>query len=122
MNSFVALKKSSLPERPSHDVIWSEVAASDLDQIITFIAQRNPRNVATFGRKILRRTASLANSPFRSRLIPELKAIGLEIYRELIIDPYRVMLKVQGKKVLILGVFDGRRDLEEVLFDRLTRL
>jgi toxin ParE1/3/4 len=106
----------------SYDVAWSDVAAGDLEQIALFIAQRNPQNARAFSQKLRRRVAALAHTPFRNRLVPELKAIGLEVYRELIVEPYRVLLKVQGKNVYILGVFDGRRDLEEVLFERLTRL
>lgn len=111
-----------MPELHHYDVIWSEVAVSDLDQIVTFIAERNPQNAITLWRRIRLRIESLSHAPFRSRLVPELKVIGLDIYRELIVEPYRVLLRVKSKKVLILGVFDGRRDMEEVLFERLTRL
>ena len=111
-----------MAERHSFEVLWTEIAASDLESIVGFVAQRNPQNALALWGKIRRRVEGLAAAPFRSRLVPELKAIGLDVYRELIIEPFRVLVRVQGKKVLVLGVFDGRRDLEEVLFERLTRL
>jgi len=47
--------------------------------------------------------------------------IGLDIYRELVLDPDRVVFRVRGTRVYLMGFFDGRRDLQDILFDRLAR-
>jgi hypothetical protein len=35
-----------------------------------------------------------------------------------VIYAYRVLLRVRGSKVLILGLFDGRRNMEDILVER----
>ncbi len=39
-------------------------------------------------------------------------------YRELIAAPYRIFYRITGKVVSLLGVLDGRRELEEMLVNR----
>jgi len=50
--------------------------------------------------------------------VPELKDVGITDYRELISAPYRIFYRITGRVVSILGVLDGRRDLEEILIHR----
>jgi len=42
-------------------------------------------------------------------------------YRELIIAPYRLIYRIRGHLVLVLGVFDSRRNLGDILLERLAR-
>lgn len=46
---------------------------------------------------------------------------NVKSFRELIIKPYRIIFKIENDSVYIMGVFDGKRDLEEILIDRLIR-
>ena len=105
-----------------YNVYWSYAAARDLESIIDFIALRNPERSKIVFEQIKRQAAALSQHPLRARLVPELKAIGLDLYRELLMDSYRALFRIYGREVVILGFFDGRRDLEEVLFERLTRI
>jgi toxin ParE1/3/4 len=41
--------------------------------------------------------------------------------RELVVSPYRLVYRVGSDAMVVLAVFDGRRDLEDVLVDRLRR-
>ena len=43
------------------------------------------------------------------------------VYRELIVRPWRIIYRVSTKRVLVLAVLDGRRDLEGLLLSRLLR-
>lgn len=61
---------------------------------------------------------SLATAPRRARVVPELRAEGLEMYRELVVSKYRVLFRVRDRDVVLLGVLDGRRDLAELLIQR----
>ena len=112
---------ANVPETPSFDVVWSSAAVGDLDGVISFIEMESADRALHVWTTLKRRIETLSRFPLRGRLVPELKAIGLDLYRELIVYPYRVLFRIQGRKVLVLGVFDGRRDLEEMLFERLTR-
>ncbi len=111
-----------MPESRLYEVYWSAIAEKDLVQIVEFIETEQPERAQELWRRIKKKSESLERFPLRGRLVPELKVIGLDIYRELIIAPYRLLFRMKGRHVLVLGFFDGRRDMEEVLFDRLTHL
>jgi toxin ParE1/3/4 len=103
-------------------VRWAPVAFQDLDEIIDYIAaQEGPEVAAVVYRKIKARIRTLSNHPGRCRVVPELKSVGVNEYRELIVSPYRVFFRVDGRDVGIIGVLDGRRDLEETLVQRAMR-
>jgi predicted metalloprotease len=40
--------------------------------------------------------------------------------REVVERPYRIVYRITGRTVAVLGVLDGRRELEDVLLERLT--
>jgi toxin ParE1/3/4 len=42
-------------------------------------------------------------------------------WRELVVKPYRILYRVSSDTVTVLAVFDGRRDLEDLLLERLLR-
>jgi len=92
----------------------------DPKHIILSLAQRNPLNSQIIFRQIRYRSETLATMPLRGRIIPELFAIGIDGYRrELVIHPYRLLYRIVERSIFVLGLFDSRRDLEEVLFERL---
>ncbi len=99
-----------------------EDAEEDLFEIITYIAAHDsPLNA---GRLLtnLERTGELSSSvPERGRVPPELKAIGISEYREVFFKPYRIMYRLQGTTVLIFAILDGRRELTDLLLQRLLR-
>lgn len=71
---------------------------------------------------LFRKTAAgLGNHPERGRIVPELESYGITAYRELIVAPWRIIYQVRGNDVYVLAVVDGRRNVEDVLLDRLTR-
>ncbi len=110
-----------MPSTPRYEVVWSDAAAGDFEGLFQFIAIENPVNAANACARIKKRADALHHLPQRGRGVPELKAIGLDLYREIVIDPYRLLYRIKDRNVWVLGLFDGRRDLEDVLLDRLTR-
>ncbi len=58
--------------------------------------------------------------PERCRIVPELKEQGILQYRELIVKPWRIIFRIAEKKVYALSVLDSRRNIEEILLERLT--
>lgn len=66
----------------------------------------------------MKQIETLSRSPSRARVVPELRELGIREYRELILSPYRVPFRIAGRVVAILGVFDGRRELAELLLKR----
>ena len=103
-------------------ILWAPVAAEDLDEIIDYIASQDGANAAaTLYAKLKKRTQTLLAYPRRCRIVPELRSMGVMEYRELIVSPYRVCFRIDEKDVGIIGVLDGRRDLEETLIRRAMR-
>ncbi|MGH9340541.1 MAG: type II toxin-antitoxin system RelE/ParE family toxin [Acidobacteriota bacterium] len=103
----------------AYRIEWSPSAVEDLIQIFEYIASNDhPSSAECFCSNILGRTHTLANYPRRCRIVPELKAVGVRQYRELIVPPYRILFRIDKDVVGIVGVLDGRRDLEELLIKR----
>lgn len=100
---------------------WAEVAKQDLLSIVDYLAARNPDAARSLLDTMESRSASLKTSPGRGRVIPELERLQLREYRELIVAPYRLLYRVAGARVLVLGVLDSLRNLQDLLLDRLVR-
>ena len=64
---------------------------------------------------------SLDQQPERGHYPPELHEHGVKVYREVFFKSYRVIYEVVGNQVVVLGCFDGRRDMQSLLERRLLR-
>ena len=102
-------------------VQWAEIAVRDLEEIVGFIALDSPANAERVLEKIERRASTLKSTPERGRVVPELTRLGMRTLRELVVKPYRLIYRTEGDTVTVLSLFDGRRDLEDLLLERLVR-
>lgn len=102
-----------------NEIIWTEYAYGDLEGILDHINYNNPENVSTVYQKILSKIRSLETFSAIGRTIPELEGLNISIFREMFEDPWRIFYRIEARRVYILAVFDGRRDLEEVIIKRL---
>lgn len=64
---------------------------------------------------------SLATPPARGHGLPELDRIGVSGFREVHWKPYRIIYEVLPADVHVHAVLDGRRDLQDLLAERLLR-
>lgn len=103
------------------NVVWSAAAAADLEAIIDFISRDSTEEALRVLDRLQRRAQRLTAPSLRGRIVPELRDEGIAIYRELIARPGRIIYRLDGESVLVLAVLDGRRDLADVLLERLTR-
>ncbi|HZF07803.1 MAG TPA: type II toxin-antitoxin system RelE/ParE family toxin [Thermoanaerobaculia bacterium] len=101
------------------EVLWSEVAVRDLDRIIDPIERDAPGAAQRIFDQIKKSSENLSTLPLRGRSVPELARFESTSYRELLIPPYRLLYRVGESIVLVVAVFDGRRDLESVVLSRL---
>ncbi len=102
-------------------VIWAKSAVQDIEEIIDYIAQDSPLTARKLFTQIKERVETLASSPYRGRYVPELQKQGILIYRELIIPPWRVMYRVTESNVYILTIIDSRRNVEDILLEKLIK-
>jgi len=107
--------------RRSFRVQWAEAAVRDLEELVSYIAADSPINAERTLDKLRRRAEALESAPSRGRVVPELAHFGLRSWRELIVKPYRIIYRIDESAVPVFAVIDGRRDLEDLLLERLIR-
>lgn len=103
-----------------YDVVWSNIAENDLKNIVEYIADDSPLNASRIFKRIKQKASSLYTSPERGRIVPEFRDQGILQIRELAISPWRILYRISGKRVLVLSVLDSRRNIEDILLQRLT--
>ena len=102
-------------------VVWTEAAARDMAEIATFVAGESPSGALRLLDRLHERARLLEASPRRGRFVPEMAAQGLRTWRELVAPPHRIVYRIDDRAVHVLAVLDARRDLADVLLDRLVR-
>ena len=105
---------------PKYKVIWTNVAENDFKEIIDFISIDSPQNALKLLISIKQKASNLYTLPETGRIVPELKGQGILQYRELIIQPWRLMYRIDEQKVYVLSVIDSRRNVEDILLARLV--
>jgi toxin ParE1/3/4 len=103
-------------------VEWTEGASADLATIIRFIAKDSAATATKVYQRIRKRASTLRTFPERGHLVPELAELDVINYRELSIPPYRIVYRIEKSKVFVQAVLDGRRDLRQILSERLLRV
>ncbi len=104
------------------DVFMSEDAEADILAIWKYVAHHDSVERANSLIDALQEAClTLFNFPDRGDCPPELQRVYVLEYRELHYRPYRVIYRILDRKVLIHVVLDGRRNLQELLLERLIR-
>ncbi len=102
-------------------VLWTEAAKLDLQLIVSFIAEGSPARALEVSQQVERRCRALGSFPERGRIVPELRAVGVLVYRELIEGRWRIVYRFDADRVHVTAVLDARRDLSSLLLERLGR-
>ena len=105
-----------------YQVYWSKTSESDLIAIIRSIRDTSPQADAKAFANNKDKASNLVMFPECGRIVPELLAQGIGHYRELIIPPWRVIYRFSGDAVYVLSVLDSRRNVEDILLERLIRI
>lgn len=108
-------------QQPEYSVYWTEAAQHDLESIINYIAVDSIDNALSVLYKIKEKADSLYTLPDRGRIVPELKFHNIDNYRELIHYPWRIIYRIEKNIVYVLSVLDGRRNMEDILLERLLK-
>ena len=102
-------------------VIWTETASRDLETIVSYIAKDSTQQAIKVLKRIRGKSTTLRSFPSRGRVVPELDELGIRNWHELIVSPWRVIYRIEGRSVFVGSVLDGRRDVEDILMQRLLR-
>ena len=104
----------------SFTVFLTADASRDLDELYHYIdAHDAPEKAEHVLSKIESTVKSLSKSPERGVYPKELLSLGIRDYREVFFKPYRLIYRVIGKKVYVLLIADGRRNMQTLLQRRL---
>ena len=97
-------------------------AENDIFSIYQYVAINDSiRKAEILLNNIEERISSLSELANRGHIPPELESIGIHDYREIHFKPYRIIYQIIESDVFIHCVLDSRRDLEDLLQERLLR-
>ena len=96
------------------EIVWTEPALDDLDEIAEYIALDKLSAAQNLVRKVFERVDRLADSPNSGRKVPELSPSK---YKEVIVGPCRIFYRVSEDVVYILHVMRVERDLRRYLLE-----
>ena len=80
----------------AHQVLITDLAKADLQEITEYIAQDNPAAAARFAQKLLEDTLSLAHSPYRGRALQRKRDV-----RRILRRPYLVYYRIEMNPDLV---------------------
>ena len=102
------------------EVLLTEGAQGDLDDIVDYIAENNSTSSADhILNKLAEVVETLASFPQRGSHPRELLELGFREYRQVFFKPYCLIYRAIGKKVYVFVIADGRRDMQRLLARRL---
>jgi len=87
-------------------IIWSPLALERAGEISAYIASDNPAAAARWIKAIFAKVEQLQLAPQSGRVVPE---VGNSEIRELIYGNYRIIYRVESRRVAILTIRHGRQ-------------
>ncbi len=114
-----ALRHSNMKK---YDVIFDQDAEDDLFDIYAFVALNDSVEKADRLFSALRRSClAIRKLPLRGNILTELAEIGVVEFREHHYKPFRIIYSIESTTVSGHCVLDGRRDIQDILQERLLR-
>jgi toxin ParE1/3/4 len=106
----------------SFSVLFVDYAEEDLFEIYRYLRQGEyPHRADKIISDIAKACNSLSEMPERGHFTPELERVGNYDFREIHVKVYRIIYTVSEFLVYIHHILDGRRDIQDILKDRLLR-
>jgi toxin ParE1/3/4 len=105
-----------------YQVYLSAEAEEDIFDIWNYVSRADSPVMADRLLDELQATCfSLSEFPERGHYPPELERVHVTEYREIHWKPYRIIYRVEGDRVFIYCVLDGRRNVQDLLIERSIR-
>lgn len=89
-------------------VAWTETAAGQLQAVRDYLARSSPGYAQALAGRIIARAQTLDGQPLVGAEVPE---YGDPTIREVFEHPYRILYRVAGQDVQIIGVIHSSRRL-----------
>ena len=101
-----------------YKVYWTKSAKKDLKNIIEFIKKDSYNIAQNIYTNIKEESKKLSFMSERKRVVPELKALGITKYREIVYKKWRIIFKIENRAIYVIMLIDSRRDIKDLLFQR----
>jgi toxin ParE1/3/4 len=93
-------------------IIWTEPAVNDLNEIAEYVALSNPMAAAELVRDVITKVERLEQFPKSGKTLLEIPELN---YREVVVPPCRVFYRLEKMSVYIVHVCRDERDLRKFL-------
>jgi toxin ParE1/3/4 len=104
-----------------YKVRLTEDAAGDLEELGSFLLHREgPLRANEILDRLEDLIEALGRLPTRGKVPPELARLGIAEFRQVVMGPWRIVYRVDGRVVHVMLIADGRRDMQTLLLRRLT--
>jgi plasmid stabilization system protein ParE len=94
---------------------WSPQAASNLEEICSYISKDSEYYAALFAKRIIKIIKAIPDFPKLGRIVPEYNDKNL---REKIYENYRIVYRIKEDIIEIAAICHGSRLLENILGPR----
>ena len=101
-------------------IIWSEDAGNELLEIISYIKKHSGKIIAkNIHKKIKEKVKDASENAEGRRISPLLKEFGIIDIHQINVNPWSIYYRVENKVMKIISIIDMRRNLEEVLYQKI---
>ena len=102
------------------DVRLTRGAEIDLETLYGYVKDnRSAEQADALLDRLLAAIETLETFPLRGPVPKELDALGIREFRQILVEPYRLIYRLSGKTVFVMVIADGRRDMQALLERRL---
>jgi len=93
----------------------------DIEEIIDYYFDERPEYAQKIFLLLFERINSLKSFPNRGRIVPELLEYNVNEYREILESYWRIIYRIDNDIVELFTVIDARRNVQDLLVDKLKR-
>jgi len=105
-----------------YKVLIDPQAKQDLKELFIYVALNEGISMVDKLLDAIEKTCyKLEEYPERGHIPQELKLTGIKRYLEIHYKPYRIIYEIDKRLIYIHAVLDGRRNIQEILSERLLR-
>lgn len=95
-------------------------AERDLESSFDYLTENgSAEQAAALLGSFLSKVQTLERYPSRGSIPKELDALGIREFRQVLLQPYRIIYRITDDKVFVMIIADGRRDMQTLLQQRL---
>ena len=93
----------------------------DIEEIIDYYFDDRPEYAQKIFLLLIEKINSLKSFPNRGRIVPELFEYNVNEYREVLESYWRIIYRIDNDIVEIFTVIDARRNVQDLLVEKLKR-